>query len=132
MVDQPYLGNKAPRPGRERLFWCPACWTPSGPWAVLDSRHKFTSYPFDLYTLHRHVLGTCSAVEVTRAELGIRAFLDECLQAGRSRASAFKYYIMGFDKMGNKIDIADHLKRGASLNKLTEMWLSTWEDPMDV
>ena len=69
---------------------------------------------------------------MTRAELGIKAFLDECLQAGRSRASAFKYYIMGFDKMGNKIDIADHLKRGASLNKLTEMWLSTWEDPMDV
>ena len=131
MMDQPFLGNKAPRPGRERLFWCPACWTPSGPSAVLNSRHKFTKYPLDFYTYLRHVLSSCAAVEVTRAALGIRVFLDDCFQAGRSSATAFKYYILGCDKSGNRIDLSSHLKRGSSLNELTETWLSTWEDTVN-
>ena len=38
-MDQPFLGHKAPRPGRARLFWCPACWTSVGPSAQLSSRH---------------------------------------------------------------------------------------------
>ena len=38
-MDQPFLGHKAPRPGRARLFWCPACWTSVGPSAKLTSRH---------------------------------------------------------------------------------------------
>ena len=71
-------------------------------------------------------------MEETRVELGIREFLKDCLQAGRSRATAFKYYIMGFDKSGNKIDLNNHLMRGSSLNHLTETWLSTWEEPLDV
>ena len=64
-------------------------------------------------------------------QLGIRAFLDDCLKAGRSRSSAYKYYIMGLDKTGNKIDINVHLKRGECLHQLTEAWLNTWEDPVD-
>ena len=132
MMDQPFLGHKAPRPGRERLRWCPACWTAAGPSAVLDSRHKSTSYTLDSYTCLRHVLVYCPAVEVTRVELGIKDFLNDCLQAGRSKSTAFKFYIMGFDQCGNKIDLSKHLDRGSSLDKLTETWLSTWEDPMDV
>ena len=77
--------------------------------------------------LPRHVLESCSAVELTRVSLGIRAFLDDCLQAGRSRATAFKYFIMGFDKNGVKVDLAFHLERGAKLQELTESWLSKWE-----
>ena len=115
-MDQPYLGHKAPRPGRERLSWCPACWTCDGPSAPLSSRH---------------VLESCNAVVETRAALGIQDFLDGCLQAGRSRASAYRHYVLGLDKNGDKIDIETHLKRGASLHKLTETWLSTWEDPDD-
>ena len=77
-------------------------------------------------------MDSCPAVEETRATLGIREFLDDCLQAGRSRASAFKYYILGFDKSGDKIDLASHLQRGACLKELTEVWLSTWEDQVNV
>ena len=79
----------------------------------------------------RHVLESCSAVELTRETLGIRAFLDGCRQAGRSRATAYKYYVMGFDKNGLKVDLALYFKRGSSLQELTETWLSTWEDPED-
>ena len=77
-------------------------------------------------------MDSCPAVEETRATLGIREFLDDCLRAGRSRASAFKYYILGLDKTGVKVDLAAHLQRGASLRELTEVWLSTWDDNVDV
>ena len=132
IVDQPYLGHKAPRPGRQRLFWCPACWTFAGPSAPLTSRHNSISYFLDGNSHLRHVMDTCPTVEGTRAALGIRAFLDDCLQAGRSRATAFKYYILGFDKSGDKIDLASHLQRGACLKDLTEVWLSTWENQANV
>ena len=130
-MDQPYLGHKAPRPGRERLSWCPACWTSDGPSAPLSSRHSFTLVSVDDDVTPRHVLESCAAVEETRVALGIRDFLDGCLQVGRSRASAYRLYVCGFDKNGDKIDVALHFKRGACLHKLTEMWLSTWEDPED-
>ena len=130
-MDQPYLGHKAPRPGRERLSWCPACWTSAGPLAPLSSRHSFTLFSLDDDVKPRHVLESCTVVEETRVALGIRDFLDGCLQAGRSRASAYRHYVFGLDKNGDKIDLAIHLKRGASLHKLTETWLSTWDDPED-
>ena len=127
-MDQPFLGHKAPRPGRERLAWCPACWSSAGPLAPLTSRHKSSPDSFDYFQL-RHVLETCPAVEQTRVILGIRAFLNDCLKAGRSRASAYKFYILGMDEIGNKVDLQTHLKRGASLHQLTDAWLETWEDP---
>ena len=65
-------------------------------------------------------MDSCPAVEETRAT------------PGRSRASAFKYYILGLDKTGVKVDLAAHLQRGASLRELTEVWLSTWDDNVDV
>ena len=79
----------------------------------------------------RHVLESCNAVVETRAALGIQDFLDGCLQAGRSRASVDRHYVLGLDKNGDKIDLAIHLERGASLYKLTETWLNVWEDPGD-
>ena len=130
-MDQPYLGHKAPRPGRERLSWCPACWTSDGPSAPLSSRHSFSVISLDDDVKLRHVLESCSAVEGTRVALGIRRFLDGCLQAGRSRASAYRHYVLGLDKNGDRIDLAIHLERGASLYKLTETWLNVWEDPGD-
>lgn len=130
IMDQPYLGNKAPRPGRERLFWCPACWTANGPAATLSSRHIFILELLDNVQC-RHVLESCSAVRMTREALGIQAFLDDCLHAGRSRASSYKFYILGLDKNGDKIDLALYLKRGACLQELTDAWLATWEDPVN-
>ena len=75
------------------------------------------------------MLENCPAVDESRMELGIKDFLDTCLVAGRSRASAFEFYIMGFDHTGAKVDHDVHMSRGASLSKLTEDWLSVWEDP---
>ena len=80
----------------------------------------------------RHVLESCTAVAVKRVELGIQDFLDGCLQAGRSKATAFKNYILGLDQNGEKVDLGIYFKRGASLHELTKSWLATWEDPADV
>ena len=68
---------------------------------------------------------------MTRVSLGIQEFLDDCLQAGRSRASAYKFYLLGLDKNGFKIDLALHLKRGACLRELTDAWLETWDEPVE-
>ena len=125
-MDQPFLGHKAPRPGRARLYWCPACWTSVGP--TLFKAFNFTSDPF-FNVKPRHVLESCPAVNLKREELGIKAFLDGCLQAGRSMATAFKLFILGLDEDRKKVDLETHMKRGASLHELTEAWLSTWEDP---
>lgn len=51
------------------------------------------------------------------------------MQAGRSRETAYKSYIIGLDENGSKVDVVDHLQRGACLRMLTEAWLRVWEDP---
>ena len=84
IMDQPYLGHKAPRPGRGRLYWCPACRTPTGPGTPLSSRHSLTWYIM-FYLSSRHVLQDCPMVETTRFALGIRHFLDGCHQVGFHR-----------------------------------------------
>ena len=81
-----------------------------------------------LITSNRHVLETCTAVEPKRVALGIREFLE----AGRSRATAYKSYILGLNKNGHQVDPSLHLKRGSCLQELTDTWLSTWEIPLDI
>ena len=54
--------------------------------------------------------------------LGIQDFLDGCFQDERSRASAYRHYILGLNMNGNKIDLAIHLKRDVSLHKSIENW----------
>ena len=124
-MDQVPLGNKMPRPGYARQFWCPACK------GLLEN-------PLALST--GHVLMECMAVEGTysvnsfsflaysgtRFREGIRLFLDECAAVGRSEKTAHYLYVNGFDPKRSKIPVHDHLKRGASLARLTNMWLSTW------
>ena len=128
IMDQVPLGNKAPRPGFARQFWCPAC-------------KGLLVHPLALSS--GHVLLECVAVEGTgkgnffnyflsfacsgtRFREGIRLFLDECATAGRSEKSAHFLYVNGFDPKRCKIPVQDHLKRGASLARLTDVWLSTW------
>ena len=125
IMDQVPLGNKMPRPGYARQFWCPACK------GLLEN-------PLALSTGHvllecMAVEGTCSvnsfsflAYSGTRFREGIRFFLDECAAAGRSEKTAHYLYVNGFDPKRLKIPVHDHLKRGASLARLTNMWLSTW------
>ena len=59
---------------------------------------------------------------------GIRSFLEECVLAGRSEKTAHYLFVNGLDSKGSKIPVKDHLKRGASLSRLVDMWLSTWGD----
>ena len=77
------------------------------------------------------MLESCSAVEMTRMALWIQYFLHECLQAGRSRASAYRHYVLGLDKNRDKIDTEMQMQRGGNLHKLTEAWLNTWENTDD-
>ena len=62
---------------------------------------------------------------------GIRSFLDECVAAGRSEKSAHYLYVNGFDSKKSRIPVKDHLKRGASLSRLRDMWLDTWGEDTD-
>ena len=62
----------------------------------------------------------------TRIREGIRDFLDECAKAGRSEKSAHYLYVNGLDSEGLHLPVQVHLQRGASLSRLTDMWLSTW------
>ena len=125
IMDQVPIGNKAPRPGHARQFWCPACR------GLLENPLALTS---------GHVLLECMAVEGTscprffcfifcsgtRIREGIRSFIDECWAVGRSSASAHFLYVNGLDSKRSKIPVKDHLKRGASLSRLVKMWLDTW------
>ena len=111
-MDQPHLGHKAPRKDGVRHKTCPAC---AG---MLEAPKILTS---------RHVLADCMAVEATRMREGIRDFLDECHVVGRSSAAAFVYYVTGKDKNGEIVPVVGHLQRGASLLRLQEKWVETWE-----
>ena len=59
----------------------------------------------------------------------IKKIKNDLKCAGRSRATAYRYYILGLNKEGVKMDQAVHLHRGSCLKKLTDDWLGTWEDP---
>ena len=130
IMDQVPIGNKAPRPGHARQFWCPACR------GLLENPLALTS---------GHVLLECMAVEGTscprffcfifcsgtRIRKGIRSFIDECWAVGRSSASAHFLYVNGLDSKRSKIPVKDHLKRGASLSRLVKMWLDTWGEDIE-
>ena len=130
IMDQVPIGNKAPRPGYARQFWCPAC-------------RGFLETPLALSS--GHVLLECVAVEGTSQNVfkaffskmffiysgtlmreGIRTFLDECAAAGRSEKTSHYLFVNGFDAKKAKIPVKEHLKRGAILARLTDAWLSTW------
>ena len=57
----------------------------------------------------------------------------DCAKAGRSAKTSHYLYINGMDSRGAKVSVDVHLQRGASLSRLTDMWLSTWgeEDNVD-
>ena len=57
----------------------------------------------------------------------VRAFLTECEAAGRSLTTAHYLYVNGQNAEGIKISVQDHLRRGASLIRLSNVWLEMWE-----
>ena len=52
--------------------------------------------------------------------------MNECAMAGRSEKTAHYLFVNGMDTKGVKLPVQVHLQRGASLSRLTDMWLSTW------
>jgi hypothetical protein len=109
MADQPHLGNKAPRPNRPRLHWCPACG------------------PAEVKLCALHVFASCVAVIDTRRQLGIAAFLAECRAAGLSTRKAYGEFLHGRDKGGTNIDWKAYIERGWALINLEEAWLGVWD-----
>ena len=85
------------------------CWS-AWLWKVLEKRNSFR------LSLHPGA----------RIREGIRAFIESCRAAGRSEKSAHFLYVNGFDPRRSRVPVQEHLKRGASLSRLTDVWLSTW------
>ena len=111
LMDQVPLGHKTPRPGLPRLIHCPAC-------------RGIIPTPLPLNT--GHVFSECFAVEGTRVREGIRAFIEDSRKLGKSEKTAHSLYVQGMDQNGAKVSTKEHLKRGAALSALTDMWLYTW------
>ena len=121
------FGPQSPKTWARRATCLLPClpWTGKGPFAnVLKA--CFTVKPIN-YVLRRHVLEDCRVIESVRKAEGIRRFLEECHGAGLSSASAYRYYISGLDSGGNSIPVMEHLKRGRSLMRMTDAWISIWE-----
>ena len=110
MADQPFLGNKAPRPNWPRLHWCPAC----GP-----AQTKLNAF---------HVFAVCRAVVDTRQQLGIASFLAGCRAAGLSTRKAYGEFLHGRDKDGADVDWKVYIERGWALVNLEEEWLAVWDN----
>lgn len=136
-MDQPPLGHKEPRPGRGRLLWCPACSgllespTPLTSRYVTFSRSNiqisYVKYILYLLPISRHVLEECMAIEACRICEGVRCFFTRCCVVGLSQETAYKLFLNGARPDGTRIPKCEHLQRGASLIRLTESWLNTWE-----
>ena len=121
------FGPQSPKTWARRAACLLPClpWTDKGPFShVLKA--CFTVKPIN-YVLRRHVLEDCRVIESVRKTEGIRSFLEECHGAGLSSASAYRYFISGLDSSGNSIPVKEHLKRGRSLLRMTDAWISIWE-----
>ena len=57
---------------------------------------------------------------------GIRSFIENSKKLGKSEKTAHSLYVQGMDQNGAKVSTKEHLKRGAALSALTDMWLYTW------
>ena len=75
-----------------------------------------------------YILDLCRTASIsgTRIREGIRDFITRCWNAGRSADTTLFLYVNGKDHNGDKIMVEDHLKRGKSLESLTDLWLATW------
>ena len=93
------------------------------PWLSLQDMCYLNALPLKVHFNGAPFFEICSG---TRIREGIRTFLDECAKAGKSEKSAHYLYVNGLDSEGLNVPVQIHLQRGASLSRLTDMWLSTW------
>ena len=98
------LGNRAPRPGRNRTTSCSLC---RGP---LDEAHvAFLCPGMDNYRYHN---------------TDIAVFKTMCQTKKISPMLAYKWYVTGLDWNGNPIPTTVYLKRGHTLENLVNEWLN--------
>ena len=101
------LGNRAPRPGRNRTTRCSLC---NG--TLSESHVAFVCPRMDDY---------CSN------HTDISVFIAMCRAKAILPLLAFKWYVTGLDWSGNPVSTALYLKRGQTLENLTTEWLRrTW------
>ena len=97
------LGNRAPRPGRMRTVICSLCG------GNLDEFHVAFSCPqMDDYR-HRHT--------------DIAYFINMCRTKGIYPIIAFRLYMRGLDWNMCAVSTTVYLKRGRTLQSLTDSWL---------
>ena len=98
------LGNRAPRPGRNRAMTCSLCRGPLN---------------------EAHVAFLCPNMENYRYHhTNIAVFKMMCLTKQINPLLAFKWYVTGLDWNGNPIPTTDYLKRGHILENLVNEWLN--------
>ena len=88
---------------------------------------QHVSYTVRLFHMTIYVLEDCMAVEACRIREGVRDFFKSCRFAGVSQCRAYKLFLNGMGPDGTKVPRSEHLHRGASLIRLTQTWLNTWE-----
>ena len=97
------LGNRAPRPGRQRMAVCPLCT------GVLDEAH---------------VAFICPVLDDYRqAHTDIMVFLTMCGARGVLRTLAYKMYLGGLHWNGIQVSSAVYLDRGLVLERVLSEWL---------
>ena len=97
------LGNRAPRPGRQRMVVCPLCT------GVLDEAH---------------VAFICPALdEYRRVHTDIMVFITMCGARGVLRNLAYKMYLGGVHWNQTQVSTAAYLGRGLVLGLVLAEWL---------
>ena len=112
-----------------RLIHCPACRGLVEVPLPLNSVHVFLDCMAVEGRINgTYILGLCRTASIsgTRIREGIRDFITRCWNAGRSGNTTLFLYVNGKDHNGDKILVKDHLKRGKSLESITDLWLATW------
>ena len=97
------LGNRAPRPGRQRSSSCSLCQ------GFLDEAH---------------IAFLCPNMEDYRSNnTDLTLFAAKCAANGFLPRLAYKLYITGMDCDRKPVSVSDYLKRGQVLGSLLKEWL---------
>ena len=97
------LGNRAPRPGRNRTTKCSLC---NG--QLCESHVAFICPEMDNYRYYH---------------TDIAVFITMCRAKNILPLLAYKWYVTGLDWCGNPISTTLYLKRGHTLERLLAEWL---------
>ena len=96
------LGNKAPRPGRQRTGTCSLCQSPLN---------------------ELHVAFLCPGMEDFRSHhTEIMAFLNQCRNRRIQTNIAYKCYLTGHDWDEKTVPTTEYLKRGSTLQRVLSEW----------